>query len=332
MANEDPKVIVSGGGVAGLLLALSLKKMDLDVQVFEQAPEYTQGAGGAVGLYPNGLRIIRDISPELLLEINRQGRPYKFRKWMRHDGHVIAVGKERHLTAFESKQDELELSSLGIRRYRLQSALHDACTKVGIKINLGKRINSIKVINGQTECILSDGKTVQTDLLFGCDGVNSVIRNNLFGESVIPKYTGITCLMGSAPIAKTSPINGICFPSSTTTNAHACFYPCSSEEIIFQIFTPCPENPESWKTLSKEEAKKECTELYEQLSKDGWGKIFTDPIKAADSVLRVGLRAREPIPVWHSPAKDPKIFLLGDAAHPPVPYIGQGAMMYYLIK
>ena len=43
----------------------------------------------------------------------------------------------------------------------------------------------------------------------------------------------------------------------------------------------------------------------------------------AKSVLRVGLRARAPIPVWHSG----RIVLLGDAAHPPVPYIGQGAMM-----
>lgn len=58
--------------------------------------------------------------------------------------------------------------------------------------------------------------------------------------------------------------------------------------------------------------------------------MFTDPLSKADSVLRVGLRARNPIPVWHSSSPTdniPRIFLLGDAAHPPVPYIGQGAMM-----
>lgn len=55
--------------------------------------------------------------------------------------------------------------------------------------------------------------------------------------------------------------------------------------------------------------------------------MFTDAVLNADSVLRVGLRARVPIPVWHSPAVGAKIVLLGDAAHPPVPYIGQGAMV-----
>lgn len=134
-----------------------------------------------------------------------------------------------------------------------------------------------------------------------------------------------------APIAEKSGINGICFPSSSTTNCHACYYPCNDKEIIFQLFFKTEERPETWKALSPEEGRQECLNLRETLIKDGWHKMFTDPLAASDSVLRVGLRARSPIPVWHASTNGiPRVFLLGDAAHPPVPYIGQGAMVNFI--
>ena len=72
----------------------------------------------------------------------------------------------------------------------------------------------------------------------------------MFGHQTDPKYTGVTCLMGSAPIASSSAITGINFPSSTTTKAHACYYPANKEEVIFQIYFPCEEKPETWVTVT----------------------------------------------------------------------------------
>ena len=114
-----------------------------------------------------------------------------------------------------------------ISKYRLQNALRDACVRESIPIVMGVRINStaIQNVGGSVKCVLSNGQEIIADLLFGCDGVKSAMRTSLFGSEIDPKYTGITCLMGSAPIAQTSAINGICFPSSSTTNCHACFYP-----------------------------------------------------------------------------------------------------------
>ena len=133
--------------------------------------------------------------------------------------------------------------------------------------------------------------------------------------------------MGSAPIGKNSPIEGICFPSSSTTNCHACYYKPNDEEVVFQLFFPTEEKPETWKALTKEESDIECKRLQKVMIDDGWHPMFSDPVGQADSVLRVGLRARNPIPQWQYPKSNPKVFLLGDAAHPPVPYIGQGAMV-----
>ncbi|KAJ3250711.1 hypothetical protein HK103_003265 [Boothiomyces macroporosus] len=328
-------IIISGAGVAGLVFALALKNMGINVEVYEQAPEFIDNVGGAIGLYPNGLRyewancsVIRDISPDLLKKIRSEGRPYVYRRWMRHDGKEVAVGQEKYLRQFASEKEEQELASMGIRRWRLQNALCDATAKAGIPIHFGKRVDAISILNdGKVECSISDGSKLIADLAFGCDGVKSAMRSSLFGSESEPMYTGITCLMGSAPIAKSSPISGICFPASATSKCHACFYPANEDEIIFQIFFPTEEKPETWKALSAEEGKKECQELAKLLKSEGWHKMFTDPLESANSVLRVGLRAREPIPVWHANKTNPRVFLLGDAAHPPVPYIGQGAMM-----
>jgi 2-polyprenyl-6-methoxyphenol hydroxylase-like FAD-dependent oxidoreductase len=317
------KTVISGAGIAGLLLALKLHQIGIECIVYEQAPGFQDGVGGAVGMYPNGLRVIKSISQELLNKVRSAGRDYTLRKWMRHDGSIVAVAEEKHLIV----EDDKDLQSMGIKRWRLQKILFQECVDRNIKILLNKRINNVRILDsGMVECHL-DKESFVCDYLFGCDGVKSAIRTSLFGSGVEPLYTGITCLMGSAPIAKTSPINGISFPSSPTTKIHACYYPASETEIIFQLFFPTSEKPETWKALSPDEAKKECLELQEMMVRDGWDSMFTDPVGNSDSVLRVGLRARDPIPVWHAPQTNAKIVLLGDAAHPPVPYIGQGAQM-----
>jgi salicylate hydroxylase len=301
-----------------------MKQLGIDIQVYEQAPEFSDGVGGAIGLYPNGLRVIKSISKQLLEKIRSQGKNYTNRTWYRHDGSIVAVAKESCLIV---EQDPL-LQSMGIKRWRLQKILIQECMDQNIPIHMNKRIHFVKMTADSRVELLFEHSSVVCDYLFGCDGVKSVIRNALFGQEVDPKYTGITCLMGSAPIAKQSPINGISFPSSPTSKIHACYYPCNDQEMIFQLFFPTSEKPETWRTLSKQEAKKECLELQEMMIKDGWHSMFTDPVGKADSVLRVGLRARNPIPVWHAPKNHARIVLLGDAAHPPVPYIGQGAMVF----
>ncbi|KAJ1559104.1 hypothetical protein HK405_011991 [Cladochytrium tenue] len=320
----SPRVVISGGGVAGLLLAVALKRLlGLNPVVYEQASGYADDVGGAIGLYPNGLRVIRDVAPDLFHAIRNVAYPYLYRRWLRADGSEVAVAEERFICEWDSPEDERDLSSVGIRRWRLQRALADACEKEGISIKFGTRVVSVAGQDPTTGVVsleLSTGETVDADLVFGCDGVKSVLRGSLFPASE-PEYTGVTVLMGVADIPREK--RGICFPSSATSGFHACYYPTGPEEQIFQIFFPTPERPESWKALTAEEGREECYALAEKMKTDGWDAQFVNPLLEAKTVLRTGLRARLPIPLWHRG----RIVLLGDAAHPPVPYIGQGAMM-----
>ena len=80
-------VVIAGGGVVGLVLALLLKKqLNITAEVYEKAPFLANEDGAGLGLHPNGLRVLRDISPELLQGVRGAGAAYQTRKWERHDG------------------------------------------------------------------------------------------------------------------------------------------------------------------------------------------------------------------------------------------------------
>lgn len=319
---------------------------------------------------------------------------------MRHDGTEVCVAKEEELLATTTTtllgedgnsndgiindHDTSKLNSMGIRRWKYQKILFDACVKVGIVVHLGKRLIKVTSLDREdssnttttttseellllrrrrrllpmTKLEFIDKSSITCSLLIGADGLNSTCRRYVTNPTsptnypeleteFVPAYTGVTCIMGCANVPF---IRGICFPSSATTKCHGCFYPThvpnnkqeggnnekheKQHEMIFQLYFPSPiEKPDQWRTLTSAEAKVEGHKLATKLRDDGWDEMFLAPLEhdSLTGVLRVGIRNREALATWHVPQPNgpfvgPAV-LLGDAAHPPVPYIGQGAMM-----
>lgn len=314
-------MLIAGAGIGGLCLALALCEhcglKGSEIEVYEQATAFTDSAGGAVGLYANGLRVLRDISPDLLKTVRAAGYDYLYRRWFRHDGTEVACAREDALT------DEAELQSIGIRRWKLQKALFDAATAAGITVRFKMRTSGVEPrADGRVDVSFADGTTRTARVVFGADGIKSKVREAVVGD-LKAEFTGVTCLMGAAKMAR--PVRGICFPSSATTKNHACYYPTGDAEQIFQIYFPAKTMDDAWGALTAEEGRLQCAELAERLTKDGWDDAFAAPLRQAESVIRVGIFAREPLDKWST--ANGRICLIGDAAHPPVPYIGQGAMM-----
>lgn len=83
-ANDEDiePIIIIGAGIVGLVLALALDKhCGIKVDLYEQAAAFHDDVGAGMGCYPNGLRVIEDISPDLLADIQDIGYPYLLRRY-----------------------------------------------------------------------------------------------------------------------------------------------------------------------------------------------------------------------------------------------------------
>jgi hypothetical protein len=148
----------------------------------------------------------------------------------------------------------------------------------------------------------------------------------MVGKTSKLKYTGVTCLMGTADLARES--RGICFPSSITTKCHGCFFPTSEKEQCFQFHFPVPAEEAAhggWGPLSENVGTEECRKLAAKLREDGWDEKYLGALENVRQAFKIDFSLLEPQLKHFVYGRKGRVVLLGDAAHPQVPYIGQGA-------
>ena len=235
--------VIAGAGIVGLVLALALRThVGVVAEVYDSAEEFRDDVGAGMGMYPNGLRVMRDIGIDLFRSVVGGGYPYLYRRWDRHDGTEATVAKEVAL----SKEGGGgagggELRSFGIRRSRLQRELHDAAVGLGVSIRFGKRVSGVVEGDGEDGIVrvsFEDGTERLTRVLFGADGCRSAVRESVAGDAHRLRYTGVTCLIVIADVPRRD--QGICFPASSTTGCHAVFFPTGASEQCFQFHFPVP--------------------------------------------------------------------------------------------
>lgn len=320
-AEDEAIILIIGAGIVGLTLALALEKhVGIRAELYEQADKFVEDVGAGMGMYPNGLRVIRDISPDLLRNIQKSASPYRLRYWERNDGIEIAVAQEEELI---HEPNSPELQSIGIRRWKLQKVLYEAALAKGIKIHFGKRMEKLEHVKGGVHVKFTDGSHRRTQLVFAADGARSHTRELLSSSKM--RYTNVTCTMGISKTANT----GFHDVIASSSQCHAVFFPTGSNEQCFQIHRPVlvhQADPGNWSNLGSSFGIAECQKLADELEKEGWNEKYLDPIRNVVSAVKVGFCLLEP-PLKTWVYKGGRVVLLGDAAHPPVPYIGQGAQM-----
>jgi 6-hydroxynicotinate 3-monooxygenase len=301
-------VAIIGAGMGGLASAAALRRVGIDVTVYEQAPRFTRlGAGIQIGC--NAMRVLRVLG----LESRLRAEAFYPRSW---NNKVWRTGEVRFDMIFgESAEEKFGAPYLLAHRGDLHAAL--ASVVPAECIRLSHKLVGLDETGTGVRLTFADGSTTQADAVIGADGVHSTVKRLLFGEST-PNFTGRIAYRTVFP-AKL--LNG--YPIDDCTkwwgeDRHIVIYYVKPDrsEVYFVTSQPEPEfRVESWS--SKGDVRTLRT-AYE-----GFHPQVQHVLAACPDVHKWALVDRDPLERW----ADRHVTLLGDSCHPMTPYMAQGAAM-----
>ena len=308
----DPKILIAGAGLGGLACASCLMKAGFDVEIYEQAPALGE-VGAGIQISANSMHVLNDIGVgDAIRKVGVRPGAYVFRL---HDtGEVIQ--------RFElSEEHERIHGAPYIQAHRADFHEILAAKARELKpdvVHLNSRITGVTEHSDRVELALADGRTVRGDILVGADGLKSVVRQKIIGE-VPATYTGDAAWRVTVPVERLpKPFLEQVMSVFMGPGGHiVCYYIRAGKLLNFVGIIEAEAAEESW-TLKLP---------WERLKADyvGWHPAIQTIIDAADKneCYRWSLFNRPPVRNWSTA----RMTLLGDAAHPTLPYLAQGAAM-----
>lgn len=302
---------ICGGGVGGLTAAIALRGSGHEVVVFEQARSFAR-IGADLNLTPNAVRALDGLGAGVGAAVRETAaRPTHriSRTW--DTGEITSK-----LEMAEAAERDYGAPQLTIHRADFLKALERALPADVIK--LGKRATTIDNREGQVVVGFDDGSTSTVDALIGSDGIHSVVRKALFGPES-PEFTGLVSYRAVVPRAKLSIPNLDAFTKwwGPTPSVQIVTFPLNKGQETF-IFATTPQDDwreESWTLPGDVE---ELRRVYASFHPEARALLA-----ACTEVTKSALYIRQPMPRWSVG----RTTLLGDAAHPMVPFMAQGACM-----
>ncbi len=305
------RIVIIGAGIGGLTAALALIKQGFDVEVLEQAKQLGE-VGAGLQISPNGNRVLAWLGlEEAVARIASEPAGKKVRLWNTGQTWNLfdlgATSRERYgfpyLTVHRADLHRVLVN-------RLQSLRPSA-------IKMGVRIDHIEQ-HGDQVVIRSAGKDLAVaDVVIGADGVHSQVRQSLIGSDE-PKFSGIIAWRGivqasDLPAHMRQPYGY----NWVGPGAHVIQYPLRGGELV--NFVGAVEQQgwevESWSTVGSVQA---CLADFK-----GWHEDVHTLIGSLQTPYKWALMVRDTLTRWAFG----RVALLGDACHPTLPFLAQGAVM-----
>ena len=310
MTSSNP-ILIIGGGIGGLTTALALLRRGLDVTVYEQAPVLREvGAGVQIG--SNGTHVLFALG---LKEALQRVQVLPPRRVLRH----WRTGET---------WDWFDLGAASVKRYGTPHLLLHRNDLHGLlvaavralkpdAIKLGMRAMAVAQTADAATVQFADGQSATGMAIIAADGIHSPVRQCLFGPGK-PAFIGCVAWRGLIAMDRLPPH----LAQMLTTNwigphGHVLHYPVRRGELMnfISIVERSDWQVESWIVEGSKE----------ELAADfrGWHDDVHTFIDSIDTPYKWALLARGPMERW----ADGRIALLGDACHPTLPFLGQGAVM-----
>jgi salicylate hydroxylase len=296
------RIAVIGGGIGGLTAARALLRRGFEVAVYEAAPELKEiGAGVALG--PNAMKALRSLDLEdAVRAVAWESEFQLLRNW--HSGRIIS--KTLRTARFGA-------TGCTAHRADLLDVLSASLPKEIVK--LGARCVGVETTDHGASARFTDGSEIEADVIVGADGIHSAVRTSLFGPDA-PRFTGKICYRCLVPVDS--------IPGGMSSTDNATWLGPHGAVVVYMVRrgelvnVAAHYDNDSW---TEESWIRECTRAEVTDNYRGWHPDLLRIFSAGERHYKWALYDRDPLPQWTKG----RATILGDAAHPMLPYLGQGA-------
>lgn len=299
-------IAVIGGGIGGLVAALSLLQAGHDVHVYEQASGLSE-VGAGIQISPNASKVLHALG--LAAPLAAAGvRPLAWHQRRWDDGRTLI-----RTPLAGAMEDAFGAPHTQIHRADLLRALHAALPDG--RLHTGRALVRITDHGDRIEARFKNGDRIEADILIGADGIHSATRAQLFGPAR-PNFIGSACYRGLAPAAAVAHLD---IPLEAQVwmgpGRHFVHYFVRGGDLLNFVAVV---DQDAWTAESWTDP----ADIHEARAHFAdWHPQIRGILNAVEDTFIWALFDRAPLPAWSSG----RATLLGDACHPMAPFMAQGA-------